>query len=225
MSVGLRSAEPEIAYFREIERAFVERRGDPLFISNADWVFLAKLLKKGIPQRVVLRGMTDAFDAHAHSFARKQKIRSLKFCEAEITAAVERYKRAFLAEGPSRRGLGGAILRLEETLGALKAPPAIAPVIATARHQLLEIAAAADKDKAYEADPALSRLEDALVEAASDILGGDAVADLEKASRDATEAYKSRMPANVYETLIGESVRRKILQRFSLPRLLLAEIE
>ena len=48
---------------------------------------------------------------------------------------------------------------------------------------------------------------------------------LEEASRNATEAYKSRMPTSVYKTLIAESVRRKILQRFSLPRFLLAEIE
>lgn len=225
MSLTSKAAEPEIAYFREIERAFVERRGDPLFISNADWVFLAKLFKKGIPQRVVLRGMTDAFDAHAHSFARKQKIRSLKFCETEITAAVERYKRALAAEGPSRRGLGGALARLEESIGALQAPPEMASAIEAARRGVLEVAAAADKDKAYEAESALSRVEDALVDAASAVLGKGAVADLEKASRDATEAYKSRMPGSVYETLIGESVRRKILQRFSLPRLLLAEIE
>jgi hypothetical protein len=33
------------------------------------------------------------------------------------------------------------------------------------------------------------------------------------------------MPANVYETLIGESLRRKILQSYGLPRFLLAEIE
>jgi hypothetical protein len=56
-------------------------------------------------------------------------------------------------------------------------------------------------------------------------LGESVLAGIEQASRDATAAYKSRMPANVYETLIGESVRRKILLRFGLPRFLLAEIE
>ncbi len=217
--------EPEIAYFREIERAFVERRGDPLFISNADWVFLAKLWKRGIPKRVVLRGMTDAFDAHAHSFARKQKIRALKFCEAEITAAVDRYRRALQAEGPSRRGLSGAIAKLEETIGAIEAPFEMTTAIAAARRGLLEIASALDKDKTYEADEPLARVEDGLIDAASTVLGPDTLKDIEKTSRDATEAYKSRMPANVYETLIGESVRRKILQRFALPRFLLAEIE
>ncbi len=222
---ALDAAEPEIAYFRDIERAFVERRGDPLFISNADWVFLAKLRKKGVPIRVVLRGMTDAFDAHAHSFARKQKIRSLKFCETEITAAVDRYRRSLQAEGPSRRGLAGALEELEARLGASPPAPEMGEAVAAARRGLLDIAAALDKDKAYDADEALTRVEDGLVEASSLALGPAPVRELEASSRAATAAYKERMPASVYETLIGESVRRKILQHFSLPRLLLAEIE
>lgn len=217
--------EPEVAYFRDIERAFVERRGDPLFISNADWVFLAKLWKKGVPRRVVLRGMTDAFDAHAHSFARKQKIRSLKFCETEITAAVDRYRRALQADGPGWRGLGGAIEALEGRVAALPAPPPIADAVAVARRRLLEIAGKAGTDKGFAPDKALAEIEDHLVEAASTALGVLALTEIETSSRDATAAYKSRMPANVYETLIGESVRRKILQRFGLPRFLLAEIE
>lgn len=217
--------EPEVAYFRDIERAFVEKRGDPLFISNADWVFLAKLWKKGVPKRVVLRGLTDAFDAHAHSFSRKQKIRSLKFCEDQITAAVDRYRRALQAEGPARRGLGGTLQALEERVGALPTRPEIAEAVAAARRSLLEIAATVAADRGFSADRALSEVEDRLVEAASQALGPAALAEIEQMSRDATAAYKSRMPAKVYETLIGESVRRKILQRFGLPRFLLAEIE
>jgi hypothetical protein len=33
------------------------------------------------------------------------------------------------------------------------------------------------------------------------------------------------MPARVYEELITETVRRRVLQRFGLPRLLLSEAE
>ncbi|MBK5256101.1 MAG: hypothetical protein JJE39_08715 [Vicinamibacteria bacterium] len=217
--------DPDVAYFRDIERTFVERRGDPLFISNADWVFLARLRKKGVPMRVVLRGITDAFDAHAHSFARKQKIRSLKFCENEITAAADRYRRALQAEGPSRRGLGGALEQLESHLAALRPPPEIAEALAEARQSLLALAQALDADQGLDADKALVRVEDRLVAAASLALGPTERATLEQTTRDATAAYESRMPAKVYETLIGESVRRKILHRFSLPRLLLAGIE
>ena len=217
--------DPEVAYFREIERAFVERRGDRLFISNADFVFLSKLWKKGIPKRIVLRGMTDAFDAHAHSFSRKQKIRSLKFCEDQITAAVDRYRRALQSEGPSRRGLSGALRSLVERVGALPPEARLTEVVAEARKRLIEIANTVDKDRSFDAEPALAELEDRLVAAAVTALGPAGVAALEEASRDATSAYKSRMPANVYENLIGESVRRKTLQSFGLPRFLLAEIE
>ena len=217
--------EPEVAWFRDIERAFVERRGDPLFISNADWVFLARLLRKGVPKRVVLRGMTDAFDAHAHSFARKQKIRSLKFCEDQIKAAVDRHRRALNSEGPSRRGLAGALRALEERMGSAMIPPDLAAAAAKAWQGLREVAEAARHDRGLDADAALAKVEDRLVRAAEASLGPSALEDLENASREATAAYQARMPVKVYETLIHESVRRKILQRFGLPRLLLAEVE
>ncbi len=220
-----RDEEPDIAYFRDLERAFVERRGDPLFISNADWVLLARLRKKGVPRRVVLRGIADAFDAHAHSFARKQKIRSLKFCEAGITAAADRYRRALRADGPSRRSQGATIGKLESQLAGFEAPPELAGAVKEARQRLLATAASAEADQDYDAEKALARIEDRLVEAASSALDPRDISAIESSTRDTTAAYRSRMPAKVYETLIGESVRRKILQRFGLPRFLLAELE
>lgn len=219
------SEDPDVAYFRDIERAFVERRGDPLFISNADWVFLARLRKKGVPMRVVLRGIKDAFDAHAHSFARKQKIRSFKFCETQINAAVDRYRRALHIDGPGQRGLSEALERLGAQLTEGPAAQQIAEACEEARLSLLAAAAAAREDQTMDADRALAGIEDQLVRAASGVVGAQELSEIEKATRDATAAYKSRMPTKVYETLIEESVRRKILQRFGLPRLLLAEIE
>jgi len=169
--------------------------------------------------------MTDAFDAHAHSFSRKQKIRSLKFCETEITAAADRYRRALRADGPSDRGLRAAMEGLAARLASQPPAPEIAEAVIEARGRLLEIAESLDAKKSLDVEKSLARVEDRLAESASSALGPDALAVIEKATRDATAAYKSRMPAKVYETLIAESVRRKILQRFSLPRFLLAEIE
>ena len=217
--------DEEITYFRDIERAFVERRGDPLFISNADWFFLARLWKKRIPLRVVLRGITDAFDAHAFSFARKQKIRSLAYCQDQITAAVDRYRRALQVEGPSPRGLSAAIETFGANLGGSGVPAAMDNALAKARLALRDVATAVEEDKSFDAEKAFTKIEDNLVKAASAALAASDLLALEEATRTATAAYKSRMPATVYETLIGESVRRKILQHFGLPRILLAEIE
>lgn len=217
--------EPEVAYFRDIERAFVERRGDPLFISNADWVFLARLRKKGVPVRVVLRGITDAFDAHAHSFARKRKIRSLTFCETEIMAAAERYRRSQQADGPSRRDQAAAVAALEARLDLPSAPPAIAKAVEEAREKVLSVSRSLEEDRDFEAQPALSRIEERLAEAAAAAMEPNELRDLETAARAITAAYESRMPPKVYESLIAESVRRRILQRFGLPRFLLADFE
>ena len=217
--------DPEVAYYREIERAFVERRGDPLFISNADWVFLAKLRRRGIPQRIVLRGIADAFDAHAHSFSRKQKIRSLSFCEGEITAAVARFRRAHRADGDPRRDLGEALLKLEARIGALPAVEGLSPALDEARERLRAIAEQFEGEPSFDVGPALNVVEDALYEAVSTVLGTEALRTFENDSREATSSFKSRMPDGVYETLIAESIRRKALQHFGLPRLLLAEVE
>ena len=41
---------------------------------------------EGLPLRIVLRGIADALDAHAHSFSRERKVGSLRYCEAEVAA-------------------------------------------------------------------------------------------------------------------------------------------
>ena len=47
--------EREAAYYREVEEFFVSRRGDPLFLSNADWLLIRRWRRSGLPLRVVLR--------------------------------------------------------------------------------------------------------------------------------------------------------------------------
>jgi hypothetical protein len=218
-----RSTDPEVDYYREIERAFVERRGDPLFISNADWVYLSKLAKKGVPRRVVLRGITDAFDAHAHSFARKQKIRSLKFCEPQIDAAVERHQRALHADGPGARGLKPALENLAAALSALDLPPALRDAAGRAASAIARLAS--ERADVTEVEPVLAAGEDDLFGAIAAHVGPDEVGAIEQDVRRATAAFESRMPAGVYVSLVAESVRRRAFQRFSMPRLLLSEIE
>src|SRR4029450_11451670 len=75
--------DAEAAYYQTIEEYFVSRRGDPLFLSNADWNLVRKWREAGLPLRVVLRGIRDALDGHAHSFSRGQKVGSLAYFTRE----------------------------------------------------------------------------------------------------------------------------------------------
>ena len=76
--------DPEAEYFQTVEEFFVSRRGDPLFLSNADWLLVRRWRRAGLPLRVVLRGIADALDGHAHSFSRETKVGSLQYCAAEV---------------------------------------------------------------------------------------------------------------------------------------------
>src|SRR5207247_3106029 len=80
-------SDPEAAYYQTVEEVFVSRRGDPLFLSNADWLLIRKWRGAGIPLRIVLRGIADALDSHAHSWGRDRKVGSLAYCAAAVDAA------------------------------------------------------------------------------------------------------------------------------------------
>ena len=94
----------------DVEEFFVSRRGDPLFLSNADWHLIRKWRQAGMPLRVVLRGIRDALDGHATSFSRDRKVGSLAYCAREVEAARERWRSA-LARAPSPASTLPAVLR------------------------------------------------------------------------------------------------------------------
>jgi len=123
---GTRSstADPEAAYYQTVEEFFVSRRGDPLILSNADWLLIRKWRRAGLPLRIVLRGITDALDSHAHSWSRDRKVGSLAYCAAEVDAAAERWQRA-LALGEEEGVSAGDALR--GFADALDAAPSLGP--------------------------------------------------------------------------------------------------
>ena len=92
-------AEPvDEQYFARVEEHFGRRRGGPLVLSPKDWRLLEQWHETGIPLRVVLRGINQAFDRFSTSGPRPDRINSLRYCEQEVQAAWEDYR------GAQRRG-------------------------------------------------------------------------------------------------------------------------
>ena len=112
--------DPEAAYYQAVEEYFVSRRGEPLMLSNADWHLVRKWRIAGLPLRVVLRGIRDALDAHAHGWSRDRKVRSLSYCTQEVEAARERWERALsLGQDDAPRRVAGACAASPSTSRAL----------------------------------------------------------------------------------------------------------
>jgi len=186
-------------------------------LSNADWHLIRKWRTAGLPLRVVLRGITDALDSHAHSWSRARKVGSLAYCAAEVDVAAERWRRALALGEEEGVSAESALRGFADALdGARELGPRSAPV---ARDLAVEIRARAE-------DGALRDLESWLVEREASLRAA-LEADMGRAAVDAiAEAvdrdlapYRDRMPARVLEQVRMESLTRRVLEAHGLPRL------
>ena len=215
--------DPEAAYYQAVEEYFVSRRGDPLFLSNADWNLVRKWRRAGRPLRVILRGIRDALDAHAHGWSRDRRVASLSYCAREVDAARERWERA-LALGRDE-GLDAAFalrafatdLERARELGARARP------LATAIAQ--EMRERAEAGRLEEVSAWLTDREARLLEAIGADEGPERGAALEAEVDAGLERWRSRMPARVVEQLRRESIARRRLEGHGLKRLSLFHLE
>jgi len=210
-------ADPEAAYYQTIEEFFVARRGDPLFLSNADWLLIRGWRKAGTPLRVVLRGIADALDGHAHSWGRHRKVGSLAYCAAEVDIARDRWQRALaLGEEPG----ASPDAALSAFAGALDQ----APLDGDARVHAARLAAeirgwAGDPPPLRDVEAMLAQRESALLARLRGVVSADRLAELERAADAELAPYASRMPAAVLAQIRGDSVARRVLALYGIPRL------
>jgi hypothetical protein len=212
----------EAAYYQSIEEFFVSRRGDPLVLSNADWLLIRKWRKAGVPLRVAMRGIADALDGHAHSWGRKRKVGSLAYCAAEVEAARDRWQRALGFEAEARTSLSEALSGFAAALEGATAlgPRGAASAAAVAAELRGWSRPASDEPLAVED---LTRRLAASERALLDGLAADVDPATRTAIRDGIEAdlapYRGRMPARVLDQIREESWSRRLLARHGIPRL------
>jgi len=216
-------ADPEAAYYQAVEDYFVSRRGEPLMLSNADWHLVRKWRVAGLPLRVVLRGIRDALDSHAHGWSRDRKVRSLAYCTQEVEAAKERWERA-LSLGRDDGFDAATILRafaldLEGGSGLGPHASKVAATIAS------ELRGRADGGRLEELSSWLSDRETSLLRAIRKDTPADQLAGIEAEVDEALETYRGRMPPRVLAQLRDESLARRLLEAHGLPRLSLFHVE
>ena len=206
--------DPEAAYYQAVEDFFVSRRGDPLFLSNADWLLIRRWRKAGTPLRVVLRGIADALDGHAHSWGRRRKVGSLAYCAAEVDAARDRWQRALAGEGVAE---GSPLGALADALAAGQPPDGLRAEVGEIAERVREWAR--DGAALREVEPALAKAEASLLRGLRAAAGAERIAALEAEADAELAPYASRMPAAVLQQIRRDSIARRVLALFGLPRL------
>ncbi|HEY6553261.1 MAG TPA: hypothetical protein VI669_07890 [Vicinamibacteria bacterium] len=208
--------DPEAAYYQEIEEFFVSRRGDPLTLSNADWLLIRKWRKEEVPLRIVLRGIADALDGHAHSWGRRRAVGSLAYCANEVEAARDRWR--YAVDAGREPGLD-VPKALERLLASLRGATGLGPAASAVASRIEADLRRATPGTLSEIEPRLAAAEGELVEAIERD-GGPTVADEVGREVDALLApYRTRMPERVLRQLRTDSRSRRLLERHSLPRL------
>jgi hypothetical protein len=218
MAAAATPAAAEATYYQAVEEFFVGRRGDPLMLSNADWLLIREWRRAGIPLRVVLRGIADALDAHAHSFSRDRKVGSLRYCAAEVEAARERWERALAlgaGESVDVPGLLGALA------GHLEAARGLGPAgAATAARLAAEIRArAAGIGAASGVEAWLAARQGALLAVLRREATAAALARIEAEVDEGLAPYRARMPERVLAQIRADAVARRLLETHGLRRL------
>jgi hypothetical protein len=217
------SADPEAEYYQAVEEYFVSRRGDPLFLSNAEWNLVRTWRLSGLPLRIVLRGIRDALDAHAHGWSRDRKVKSLAYCRVAVEAAGERWQRALALRGDEGEDALAALRAFASELERARGLGTKGkPLAATIARELRERASAGSLD---EVTRWLGEREGRLIAAIGDDLGADALRRIEAEVDAGLEGWRARMPAKVVETLRNESLARRLLEMHGLPRLSLFHLE
>ena len=210
-------ADPEAAYYQTIEEFFVSRRGDPLFLSNADWLLIRGWRIAGTPLRVVLRGIADALDGHAHSWGRHRKVGSLAYCAAEVEVARDRWQRALALGEEEGSAPDAALIALADALDDAR-------LDGEARDEATRLAAdirewAISPPPLREIEAMLAPRESALLARLRGLLAADRLAELEAAADAELAPYAWRMPAAVLAQIRRDSITRRVLARFGIPRL------
>jgi hypothetical protein len=214
--------DPEAAYYQAVEDYFVSRRGDPLFLSNADWSLVRKWRLAGLPLRVVLRGIRDALDAHAHGWSRDRRVGSLTYCAREVDAARERWERALsLGRAEGGGGAAAAVAAFAAELERAALPDAARPVAAAIARELR----AAPREGLESLTAWLAEREERLLAALTAAEGAERRAALEAEVDAALAPWRGRMPASVLAQLRRESLARRRLDSYGLPRLSLFHLE
>jgi hypothetical protein len=211
-------------YFTEIEEQFQRRRGSILFLSTLDWALIDTWREAGVPLAAVLRGIDDAFDKYEarKAHARIRKINSLAWCAQAVMEAVESLQEA---------AVGGTLLHTEAPgleqeriahhlrLAAARFTSAAVtiPALSEISARLQQFAAQPLPNEQLEQH--LSALEEKLFAL---LLTHTPAQELEQMREQAAHElapYRSRMQALQIRQIEQQFLRRRLLERYDLPRI------
>jgi hypothetical protein len=201
-------------YFTEIERYYQTKRENFTLLSTLDWVLIETWKNDGVPLDTVLKGMDRAFSRS------KRKISSLAYC-ANAVAEVAGEQKDLRTEEPAPpefspeeverylTGLSDRIRALGERVGDLGGRiESVADALVTL-----------DATDLRTSESALNALEEKLVALLSVAAPEETLVAVRSDVGNELQPFRSRMTAPQLAMLEQQLWKRKLMERFGVPRL------
>jgi hypothetical protein len=212
-----------INYFTEIEEHFQRRRGSILLLSTLDWALIDTWREAGVPLAAVLRGIDVAFDKYEarKTRARMRKVNGLAWCAQAVMEAVEIMQDAAVGGSPVQMDAAG--LEHDRIAKHLQAAAATFSRVAATLPALREIAErleyfAQRKFSNEELERHLSTLEEKLFALLLTDVPAEELEQMREQAERELAPYRSRMQAVQIRQIEQQFLRRRLLERYDLPR-------
>jgi hypothetical protein len=191
-------------YFTEIERFYQSKRETFTLLSTLDWVLIENWKEQGIPLEVVLKGLERAFSRA------KRRINSLAYCVKAVEEVCEEQK--------------------ELSIEAPALPDFEAGEVASYVHKLADQVEPLDQGIAESirainpadlrmAEQALSALEEKLIAKLKFTADDKTMIELKRSVDSELNPFRSTMSTAQLAMFEQQLWRRKLLERFGIPRL------
>lgn len=218
-----------INYFTEIEEHFQRRRGSILLLSTLDWALIDTWREAGIPLVAVLRGIDDAFDKYearqtraSQTRSRMRKVNGLAWCAQAVMEAVEAMQEAAVGGAPIPAESPG--LEQERIARHLRTAAANFGAASATIPPLNEIVARLEQLACQplaneELERHLSALEEKLFAVLLTHTPAEELEHMREQAARELAPYRSRMQALQIRQIEQQFLRRRLLERYDLPRI------
>jgi hypothetical protein len=191
-------------YFTEIERFYQSKRESFTLLSTLDWVLIESWKERGIPLEMVLKGIDRAFGRA------KRKINSLAYCVKAIEEICEEQKELSV-EAPALPDFR------EDEVKAYAGK--LADDVARLDEGIASSIRAVDVTDLRMAEQSLSALEEKLIAKLKFTADDKTMIELKREVDGELNPFRSTMTTPQLAMLEQQMWRRKLLERFNVPRL------
>jgi len=203
-------------YFTEIEQFYQTKRDVFTLLSTLDWVLIESWKEQGIPVEVVLEGIERAFSRGNA----KRKINSLAYCVKAIEEAIEERKNTRVAK-PELPQISEEETRryLDDLAGKTAAVGQAFPEFAGKIAAVADAVRSVDVGNFQEAEQVLGALEERLISILRVAADESVLLEVKREVDGELAPFRSSMTAQQLAMLEQQLSKRKMLERYDVPRL------